>query len=428
MQPWKPVDTIRDSIIPLFYANSPARSESNKRPKTVSPRFRSAPCTLHPAHSQGLLNIDDEGKISIQSVDLTKEMAIAIRRQLSYKSIAETPVMGTRSSKACQLNTPVRSLDLEGCKLTRTLLEIIFEGIKECRSLECLSLAGNNLLQKEVYCIIDWFIQSPVSFLHIRKLSYSGSFRFTSKSIHDLLLAIFNHCIALEILHLSNCNLCDEHMEYFQKFMELVSNSSRPLRELHLNQNDIGTRGCRRLLDARDTFLPQLKILAHGNPASESLIFRLHCPSIYIRNVASVTTTPISLESSKIQIESNGSASTNDMSSYIEQPDCAFQGELRSGLLLFIKQTLGDDPLNPLDKKTTTELCMHCISAIHLRMNDYSASSLFKEIKDLIELKNVLEKSGLPFSGPPLTIESPAADALSVAIHLIQSLLQIASR
>lgn len=434
MQPWKPVDTIRDSIIPLFYANYPAQSKSNKRPKAASSEFSglsSTSCTLERASSQNLLISDEDGKISMQSVDLTKEMAVAIRQRLSHESIAENPVAGSKALKVRRAYTPIHSLDLEGCKLTRTLLAIIFEGIKESRNLKCLNLAGNRLLQDEVYLMIDWFTQFPVSFLQLSKLSCSGSFRFTSKSIHDLLLAIFDHCIALEILQLSNCNLCDEHMEHFRKFIELASKSNRPLRELHLNHNDIGTKGCRQLLDARDTFSPQLKILTYGNPASESLILRLHCPHSYTCNntcrTPSVTTTPITPEPSEFQMEGRRSVYSNDMSSYAEQSDCTFQEELRSGLLSFIKQTLGDDPLNPLTEKTTTELCMHCISAIHLCMSDYSASSPFREIKNLIELKNILEKSGLSVGKPPLTIESPAVDALSVAIHLIQSLLQIAS-
>lgn len=420
MQPWKPVDTIRDSIFPLFYPNSSA--ESGEKSAVISSNFTSAPDTMHRYYLQHPFISDRDGEISMQSIDLTKEMAIEIKQRLLCRSVPEPLLI---RNKPHQPSNPIRSLDFKGCKLTRTLLEILLEGIKECRGLECLNLADNHLLQNDVDVIIDWFTQSPASCRHINKLSFSGSFKFSPKSICDLLLAISDHCSALKILQLNSCGLCDEHIESFRKFLSIISRSNTPLHELYLNNNDITTRGCRQLLDARDTFLPQLKILAYDNLASESLISRLSCPFGHVHGSPSITDPYTASGLSEIQIEDQVSTCTNDISSYVEQTDHVFQGELRSGLLSFIKQTFGDDSPELLDKKTTTELCMHCISAIQLHVNKCSTTGLSKEIEELMRLKDMLKRSNIPCDELPLTIESPAAEALSVAIHLIQSLLQI---
>ncbi|ESU41912.1 Glucosamine-6-phosphate isomerase [Giardia duodenalis] len=70
MQPWKPVDTIRDSIFPLFYPNSSA--ESGEKSAVISSNFTSAPDTMHRYYLQHPFISDRDGEISMQSIDLTK--------------------------------------------------------------------------------------------------------------------------------------------------------------------------------------------------------------------------------------------------------------------------------------------------------------------------------------------------------------------
>lgn len=417
MQPRRPIDTIRDSILPLFYPDP--SSGSGVESESVPSHPMSAPCKTDVHH---LFIHDNNGYISMQSHDLTKEIAVEIRQRLMCRPVAGSLLLGNKSNYP---NTPIRSLDLEGCKLTKTLLDIIFEGIKECRSLECLNLSGNRLLRNEIYAIVDWFTLSPMSFSHITDLSFSGSLKFTPESIRDFLLALCDNCSALKTLQLNDCMLSDDHTEHFRRFLSIVSTRNIPLQELHLKNNDIAAKGCRRLLDARDIFLPQLKILVQDNPAPESLISRLSCPTIYMHANLNIPTVPMVPEYTGIQTKDSDLVFSNEVSSYIDQQDCLFQNELRLGLLSFIKQTLGDDTLDPLDEKTTPELCMHCISAIKLHVGNYSSNGPSKEIEELMKLKDTLEKSGLSFNGVSLTMESHAAEALSVAIHLIQSLLQI---